>query len=279
MSRIQEILAKAERDGTARAAQRSEEATAARDAVGRMAPPMALAPTPVLTPRAAAATAAALTPLDQIRTVEAILHPALLSAIEPQSVVAERYRAIRARLMHGEATTPLRAVVVTSPGAGEGKSITAANLALTMAQEFQRNVLLVDADLRNPAVHTLFGIEQGPGLSDVLAGEASLDDVLVYSPECRLTLLPAGNSPEYPSELLGSSAMRRLLDTLRSRFDRVLLDSPAVIPVADVGTLAPMLDGAVMVVRAGVTKRPALDQALAVFEERQRLGIVLNDVN
>jgi Mrp family chromosome partitioning ATPase len=73
--------------------------------------------------------------------------------------------------------------------------------------------------------------------------------------------------------------MRRLLDTLRSRFDRVLLDSPPVIPVADVGTLAPMLDGAVMVVRAGVTQRPALDQALAVFEERQRLGIVLNDVN
>lgn len=278
MSRIQQILAKAERDGTARATQ-SVPGTAASAVMDRMPPPPPFAPTPVLTPRAAAAAAPAVAPVEPIRTAEATLHPALVSAIQPQSDIAERYRAVRSRLLHREDITPLRVIAITSPGAGEGKSITAANLALTMAQEFQRNVLLVDADLRNPAVHALFGVEQGPGLSDVLSGAATLDEVLLYVPECRLTLLPAGSTPEYPSELLGSSAMRRVLDTLRTRFDRVLLDSPAVLPLADVGALAPMLDGAAMVVRAGVTQRPALDQALAIFDEHQRLGIVLNEVN
>jgi capsular exopolysaccharide synthesis family protein len=166
---------------------------------------------------------------------------------------------------------------VTSPGAQDGKSITAANLALTMAQELQRNVLLVDADLRGASVHALFGLDQGPGLTEVLTGEATLDEALVHLPDHRLTLLPAGGIPQFPTELLGSTAMRRVTDTLRSRFDRILLDLPAVMPLADVGTVAPLADGVLMVVRAGITKRPALDEALAAFEENKVLGVVLND--
>jgi capsular exopolysaccharide synthesis family protein len=166
---------------------------------------------------------------------------------------------------------------VTSPGAQDGKSITAANLALTMAQELQRNVLLVDADLRGASVHALFGLDQGPGLTEVLTGEATLDEALVHLPDHRLTLLPAGGIPQFPTELLGSTAMRRVTDTLRSRFDRILLDLPAVMPLADVGTVAPLADGVLMVVRAGLTKRPALDEALAAFEENMVLGVVLND--
>ena len=96
--------------------------------------------------------------------------------------------------------------------------MTAANLALTMAQEVQRHVVLVDADLRDPSVHRLFAVDRGPGLAEVLAGEASLQDALIELPDLRLTLLPAGRTVEYPAELLGSSAMRRTLDERIARF-------------------------------------------------------------
>jgi capsular exopolysaccharide synthesis family protein len=215
----------------------------------------------------------------EMRTARATLHPALVAAISPHSVVAERYRGIRGRITAAEEAGPLRSIVVTSPGPRAGKSITAANLALAMAQEYQRNVVLVDASLRGSSVHRLFGIDAGPGLADVLAGDASLEQALVYLPEYRLTLLPAGQAPQFPTELLGSSAMRRAIDTLRARFDRILIDLPPVLGLADAGTVAPLADGVVMVVRAGVTKRPALEDALGVFDEDKVLGVVLNDAD
>jgi non-specific protein-tyrosine kinase len=213
----------------------------------------------------------------EMRTATAALHPLLVAAIHPHADIAERYRSIRARISHREETMPLRTLMVTSPGAGDGKSITAANLALTMAQEFQRRVALVDADFRGSSVHSLFGLEGSPGLSELLTGEATLDEVLLYLPDHRLTLIPAGKTPPFPTELLGSSAMRRVVDTLRGRFDRVLFDTPAVMPLADAGTFAPMADGVLIVVRAGLTQRPALDRAIAAFDDDKVVGVVLND--
>jgi capsular exopolysaccharide synthesis family protein len=297
MSRIQDILARAERDGTARRTQSGESDYAAVQTVDYAAqsvdgssalnpspftqapfmPPMEPTAAPLPGPTQAATVSAAPAAFEG-RTAHATLHPALVSAIAPHSPVAEQYRAIRSRITQHE-DQALRTVMVTSPGEGEGKSITAANLALAMAQEFQRRVVLVDADLRGPSVHALFGLEGGPGLAEVLAGEVTLDDALVYLPDYRLTVLPAGNTPEFPTELLGSAGMRRAIDTLRARFDRVLLDLPAVAPLADVGTVAPLADGVVMVVRAGVTQRPALDQALAALEDSKVLGVVLNETH
>jgi capsular exopolysaccharide synthesis family protein len=215
----------------------------------------------------------------EVRSASATLHPALVAALAPHSPVAEQYRAIRTRLAHREERSPLRTVMVTSPGAGDGKSVTAGNLALTMAQELQRNIVLIDADLRSPAAHALFGVTGTPGLAEVLAGTATLDEALVYLPDYGLTILPAGATPQFPTELLGSAAMRRVSDTLRARFDRLIVDVPAVTPLADVGTLAPLADGVVMVVRAGVTQRPALDEALTAFDPDQVAGIVLNEAN
>jgi capsular exopolysaccharide synthesis family protein len=226
-----------------------------------------------LKPRAAVTT----TEVAEPRTARATLHPALVAAIAPHSTVAERYRAIRTRLAMSEDNGPLRSIFVTSPGPRDGKSVTAANLALTMAQEFQSSVVLLDGDLRGSSVNKLFGLDLSPGLSDVLAGDATLEEALVYLPDYRLTVLPAGKTPQFPTELLGSAAMRRTIDTLRARFDRILVDLPPVTPLADVGTVAPLADGVVMVVRAGVTQRPALDQALAVFDDDTVLGVVLND--
>lgn len=279
MSRIQDILAKAERDGTARRTQTADFAARPQAPAPPLPAPL-VAGTSALEPSvfSAAGTVAPVTaPAPEARTAVATLHPTLVAAIEPHSPVAEQYRAVRARISHREETMALRTLLVTSPGKGDGKSVTAANLALTMAQEFQRRVVLVDADFRTPSVHALFGLTGSPGLAELLAGEATLDEVAVYLPDYRLTIVPAGAAPHFPAELLGSAAMRRTLDALRARFDRVLFDMPAAMPLADASTLAPMADGVLMVVRGGVTLRPALDEAISVFDEAKIVGVVLND--
>ena len=302
MSRIQDILAKAERDGMTRRTQSEPVVTPAAPLAGPVIAPVngsaALDPAPFMEPSVGRGMPGSPSGLDTSsrviaredrarptavetdpRTARATLHPALVTAIAPHSMVADRYRAIRTRLALQEENGPLRSILITSPGSRDGKSVTAANMALTMAQELQRNVILVDADLRGSSVHSLFGLDAAPGLADVLSGEATLEEALVYLPDYRLTILPAGRTPQFPTELLGSTAMRRAVDTLRARFDRILIDLPAVTPLADVGTVAPLADGVVLVVRAGVTQRPALDEALAVFEEDKVLGFVLNDAH
>jgi len=283
MSRIQDILAKAERDRTARVTHVDDVEPAAA-VVTRIPIPLVnrtLDPTPAIAPAAAALGPSPLPNVVQParRTARPTLHPTVVSAIAPHSDAAERYRALRTRVAQREELTPMRVIGITSPGAQEGKSVTAANLAVAMAQEFHRTVLLIDGVLRTPTIHSLFGIDDRPGLSEVLSGAASVDDAVVGLPELRLSVLTAGEVPELSSELLGSSAMRRTLDVLRTRFDRIVIDLPAVTPLADVGTVAPMLDGALIVVRVGHTLRPALEEALTAFDEQRVLGIVLNETH
>jgi capsular exopolysaccharide synthesis family protein len=172
-----------------------------------------------------------------------------------------------------------RSIIVTSAAAGDGKTVTAFNLALAMAQEYHRRVLLIDADLRHPSVHKLTGLPERPGLSDVLAGTATLDEVMVSLSEYRLTVIPAGSPVDRPIELLGSAEMRRVVDLLRPQFDRIVFDTPPAAPLADVGVLAPLADGVLLVVRAGRTQRPAIDRALEDIEPSRLLGLVLNDVS
>jgi capsular exopolysaccharide synthesis family protein len=201
----------------------------------------------------------------------------LVAGHAPQSLAAEQYRSLRTRLKSAESGRALRTIVITSPNKGDGKSLTAANLALTMAQEFQQRVLLLDADLRRPSIHRLFGIAETPGLSEVLMGGADVEDALVTLRDHRLTILPSGEVPVHPAELLGSAAMRRVLDTLRSRFDRILIDMPPVAPLADVAIASSMADGVLMIVRAGVTPKPAIERALSGLDMSKVLGLVLND--
>lgn len=201
----------------------------------------------------------------------------LVAAIAPQSLAAEQYRLLRTRVTRAENGRPCRTIIITSPNKGDGKSLTAANLALTIAQDPQQRVLLFDADLRRPSIHHLFGISETPGLSDVLMGGATLDEALVMVPEHRLTVLPSGLIPTQPAELLGSQGMRRVLDTLRTRFDRILIDMPPVAPLADVAIASTMADGVLMIVRAGVTPKPAIERALSGIDAAKVLGLVLND--
>ena len=272
MSRIQEILRKAERDGAVHRTRSAGDGSV-------MGPAAAIAPALPLRGRAepAADTRAWTPPAIERQAAGARLDPRLVAALAPRSLAAEQYRSLRTRIRQSENGRSLRTIIITSPGKGDGKSLSAANLALTMAQEFQQRVLLVDGDLRRPSVHHLFGIGDAPGLADVLMGGASLEDALVTVPDHELTILPAGIPPSHPAELLGSATMRRLVDTVRTRFDRIVVDMPPVEPLADVHIVSPMADGILMIVRAGQTARPAIDRALAGLELSKVIGLVLNE--
>jgi len=273
MSRIQHILDKAERDGAVQRMRVVVETPPALASLGTapvVAPPVAtLTPGPSIEePPAAPSTRVVADPR---------LDPRLVAASAPSSITAEQYRALRTRILHGDTGVAVSVVLITSPAAGDGKSLTAANLGLAMAQEFQRRVCVVDANLRRSQLHRLFGVPDSPGLSDVLIGRAALDDALIAVEEHHLTVLPAGAAPTHPAELLGTLTMRRTLDLLRSRFDTVLIDAPAAAPLADVGILTPLVDSVLVVVRAGVTTKPAIHDTIAALDGSRLLGVVLND--
>jgi capsular exopolysaccharide synthesis family protein len=281
MSRIQDILNKAEREGSARRTRSiGTDAPAPPSASAVAAPPPTpihrpiVEPTPIAEHREARARLAE--PAPPHREVNLDRH--LVAALAPQSLAAEQYRSLRTRISRVENGRAVRALIVTSPAKGDGKSLTAANLALAMAEEFSQRVLLIDADLRRPSVHHLFDLPEAPGLTDVLMGGATLDDALVTLADHHLTVLPSGVPPSHPAELLGSAAMRRTLDTLRTRFDRLILDMPPVSPLADVHIAAAMADGILMIVRAGMTQKPAIERALAGLDMTKVLGLVLNEV-
>jgi capsular exopolysaccharide synthesis family protein len=292
MSRIQQILDKAEREG---APMRTSGFSVPNAAIPIPAPVTATVPitidipTPTMpedravrnivpgAPASQAGHSTASAAGDAVESYHVRLSPLLVAGLAPTSHAAEQYRQLRTRLAHAEGANNLRTVLVTSPQKGEGKSVTSANLALTMAQELQRRVVILEADLRKPSMQQLFGLPPGPGLTDYLSGAAELNDVMRFLPDHNLTVIHAGSTATNPAELLGSTAMRRLLDTLRTRFDRVILDTPPVLPLADVAVLAPLVDGSLMVVRAGVTPKPAIENALRAFDSSRLLGIVLND--
>jgi succinoglycan biosynthesis transport protein ExoP len=280
MTRIQNILDKAEREGAVRRVRTDV-------AVGTMPEPsMAMpmtttlgAPAMTLPPVAHVATPPApAQPLTPARIVSgAHLDARLITSSSTDSTVAEQYRALRTRILHADPVSPVNVVLLTSPGRGEGKTLTAGNLGLAMAQEWQRRICIVDADLRHPQIHRMFGLPDGPGLCDVLTGRASLEEALVTLEEHQVTLLPAGNVPAHPAELLGTTAMRRLMETLRTQFDRVLIDAAPATPLADVSILAPLVDRVLIVVRTGVTTKPSIHDAVASIDASKLLGFVLNE--
>jgi capsular exopolysaccharide synthesis family protein len=272
MSRIQNILDKAEREGALPRVRSLHDQPMTSAAT--VAPVMLNPPAPLAPPAEVSAPAGA----PPMRAISgARLHPSLIAAMSPSGVAAEQYRALRTRIVHRDSGGPVNVVLVTSPGAGDGKSLTVANLGLAMAQEYQQRVCVVDADFRSPQQHRLFGLPDAPGLSDVLTGRVSLEEALMLLEEHHLSVLPAGTRSAHPAELFGTTVMRRTLEALRSRFDRIVIDSPAANPLADVGILTPLVDSVVLIVRAGVTSKPAIHDAIAALDAGKLLGIVLNE--
>ena len=204
----------------------------------------------------------------------------LASHADPRSSVAEAYRSLRTNIAFARAQGELRTIVLTSPGPADGKSTSVANLAITFAQQGQR-VLLIDADLRRAVLDRAFGVPRTPGLTDVLVGRAVLADALSTTEIEGLSVLGSGQFPPNPSELLGSTAMRRVLDEAKANFDIVLLDSPPLLAVTDAAVIATMVDGAILVVRMDETAREAVRRGLMQLRAVQSrvLGALLNDVD
>jgi capsular exopolysaccharide synthesis family protein len=272
MSRMQNILDKAERDGAVLRLRQlpDQDVVGTVEAVGGVgtldAPPVTVTePSRPTSIRSA---------------VPRRIDRALVAAHSPDAVTARQYRNVCSRIVHADQISPAKVIMITSPGHAEGKSVTAANLALTIAREYQRPICLVDANLRSPRLHDMFGLdasEMGPGLVDVLAGRATLDQALTFVEPAGVTLLPAGGGAEHPAELLSTPLMRRTIDHLRAQFDRVVIDTPAALPMVDLGLLEPLADRIVLVVRAGITSKASIQEVMSSLDTQRVLGVVLNE--
>lgn len=199
--------------------------------------------------------------------------------LEPASDVAETYRTIRTAVFFGTPDRESRTILVTSPGPGEGKSTFASNLAIAMAQTGKR-ILLVDCDFRRPVQHRIFEARPGIGLSTVLAGHEALDRAIQATGIAGLDILPAGPVPGNPSEILNSQSFNEVLEELSVRYEHVVVDSPAVMAVADARILAAMCSVTILVLRAQSTTRKTAMHARRALQSvgAAILGVVVNDV-
>jgi capsular exopolysaccharide synthesis family protein len=188
----------------------------------------------------------------------------LVTLTDPRSPAAEAFRTLRTNLMFSGLERPLTTLLVTSPAPEEGKSTTLANLAVTMAQGGRRTIL-VDCDLRRPHQHEIFGVAAEPGLTNMMLDKL-VEPPLVATGVDDLLLLPAGALPPNPADLLGSRQMEAIIAGLKTRADIVLFDAPPVIAVTDAALLASKLDGALLVVSAGQTRRDDALQAKALLD-------------
>ncbi len=195
------------------------------------------------------------------------------------STIAEAYKTIRTAVFFSVPKDEAKIVLITSPAAGEGKTTLVSNLAIAMAQAGQR-VLIIDADFRRPMVHNIFEVQREPGLSSVLAGQAILDSVIRRTPVEGLDVVPCGPDVANPSEMLNSESFAEIIRELSTRYDRVLVDSPPVIPVTDACILGAISDVILLVLRAEKTTRKSAQQARdgLLSVGGRLLGVVVNDV-
>ncbi len=188
----------------------------------------------------------------------------LITLTDPRSPVSEAYRTLRTNLSFSSLDEPIRTLVVTSPAPDEGKSTTVANLAVTMAQG-GRSTILVDCDLRRPALHTLFDIQSEPGLTNLLLEEDG-QPALQQTEVAGLQILTSGPLPPNPADLLGSQKIDKVIASLVEQADVVLFDAPPVMAVTDAAVLGAKVDGVLLVISAGKTRRDHAERAKEMLE-------------
>jgi capsular exopolysaccharide synthesis family protein len=201
----------------------------------------------------------------------------LVTLANPRSAAAEAYRTLRTNIQLSSIDSPIRALLVTSASADEGKSTTLANLAVAFAQAGQR-VVIVDSDLRRPSLHTIFGVANERGLTTMLL-EDDAPAPLVETSVPGLRLLASGPIPPNPSELLGSKRVEQAIERLRADADLLLFDAPPVLAVSDAAVLSRRVDAAMLIVSAGRTKRDHASRARQQLERAgaRLLGVVLTN--
>jgi capsular exopolysaccharide synthesis family protein len=202
-----------------------------------------------------------------------------IALLQPESYVAEQFRALRGRIDAIATQRPVTTIAVTSAFPGEGKTTCAINLAIVTGMSLGRRVLLVDCDLRRPKVHPSLGLKPEAGLAEVLEGASSIDEAIVSADGVALDVLPVCDRPVNPSELLGSPEMSRLIEEVSGRYDRVIIDTPAALGLPDAKAVSDLCDGTVMVVRADVTARSDLEAVLEILDSQRILGLLMNGVD
>jgi non-specific protein-tyrosine kinase len=204
----------------------------------------------------------------------------LVTLSEPRSPISEAYRTLRTNLDFASLDQACKTLVVTSAGVGEGKSTTLANLAVVSAQA-GRTVILVDADLRRPTLHQIFGLDNEAGLTSVMMDESALASPPLQKTQVEgLSVLTSGPLPPNPADLMGSRRMEDVIVALAGQADQVFFDTPPVVAVTDAAVLATKVDGVLLVVRAGKTRREYARTAVQRLEQinARLVGTVLTDV-
>lgn len=216
--------------------------------------------------------------LDQIKEVawDPAAEAHIIDAQRPAEFPAEEFRSLRTRLNHMQGLSPLHTMVVTSASPAEGKSFTAANLAVAESHLQDNLTLLADFDFRRPAIHNLFKIDRAPGLSEYLEGKASLGDIIKKIAGTSLYVCPAGSAVMNPLELLNLKETRILLERLPTLFNWVILDTPPLLFAADANLLSTYCDGTLMVVRLGQTTIDSITRAIGGMSHNNVVGVVAN---
>jgi capsular exopolysaccharide synthesis family protein len=198
----------------------------------------------------------------------------------PKSMLSEAFRNIRTSILLSFSGKPPKRIAISSPNPAEGKTTTVINTAIALSQTGAK-VLIIDSDLRKPRVHQIFGEENGVGLSNFLSGNADLESIIKKTEIPNLFYTPSGPIPPNPSELIGSSIFKSMIETLGEKFDHIVIDSPPVLGFADAIILSTSVDGVILVVLGGKTPRETLQRAKEVLHQvnAKILGVVINRVN
>jgi receptor protein-tyrosine kinase/non-specific protein-tyrosine kinase len=220
--------------------------------------------------------------LTDVPRFERIGSPYLITARDPDDPISEEYRKLKSLVVKLTKKRDFHnSLMVTSAVADEGKSITALNLAIMLAQEYDHTVLLVDADLRKPSIHEYLDVRPKIGLSDCLKKGSNIGDALINTGFGKLSILPAGSEVPNPFEVISSNKMKTLMRELKSRYtDRyIIFDTPPVMPYAEALSIGSVVDGVIFVVRERRVSLNNLKEALKVLKDAKVLGVVYNDAS
>jgi capsular exopolysaccharide synthesis family protein len=200
----------------------------------------------------------------------------LVCLTDSESLAAEKFRFLGISLQHLRRDRPLKKVLITSTIPQEGKSMVSTNLACSLARRTQQRTLLIEGDVRRPAISQMFGLGRLPGICEVLQGERDLIASIYRLEGPGLWLLPAGSSPQNPLEFLQSGRLSAMMDSLSAWFDWIIIDSPPVMPLADTSLWMRLADGVLLVVRQGITEKRQLARGLEALEPKKVIGALLN---